>query len=88
MPKARKAVPVITLRPVGATVRTAHDKTATFMDVTFRCGLTPEKKGFPYPAVVLERDGIASIIEAFAECGFNTICKLVAGEEQAKKSKK
>jgi hypothetical protein len=87
MPKTRK-MPVITLQPVGATVRTDDDKSATFMDVTFRCGLTPATKGLACPVVILERHSIAWVIEELAERGYDKICKLVAAEEPAKKSKK
>ncbi len=88
MSKTRKAIPVITLNPVGATVQTRDDGTATFLDVHFRCGLTPATKGLACPAVILERHSIAWVIEAFAESGFDKICKLVASEGRAKKSKK
>jgi hypothetical protein len=87
MPKAPKPLPpTISLRIVGATLRTNEENTHTFLDVTFVCGFSDAEEGLSGGLIDVCRDDISTVAQ-FGECAYLRIGQLLVSQRKAKRSK-
>lgn len=81
MSEATTSKPIISLEPLGGTVRTSPDGRSTFLDVTFKCDFSDDSEPVEGTSISIEDGQLLTVVQ-LAQTAYLKIGKLLADQQR------